>query len=482
MAMQSFKRKRINIPLTDRKKTRPFKNLAINQFPPTDRSDKWADDQERTAELVRVNETKQVEITERKRAEETLKKENTGAQRFLDIAGVMLVAINPDQKVILINRKGCEILGYKQEEAVGKNWFDTFLPERERNRVKEFFVKLISGEVEPIEYFENPILTRNGEERMVAWHNTLLKDENGNILGTLSSGEDITERKRVEKEMHDNEERLQTLMNASPMGISWAGLEGNIQYTNKKFYELFGYTIEDIPTIAEWRRLAYPDPAYRETVPSLLTMLHEAQKHKIEFTPIEVTITCKNGSIRYVEQMGALAADRILVVYKDITERKLAETALRRSEDTARRLAKENAIKAEIGRIISSSLNIDEVYDRFSEEVRKLIPFDRSSINLINPKDNTITFAYVTGVDIPGRQTGDTIPLIGSPAEECLRTRSTLLIQPNDDADVVSRFPGLSKTLQEAGQSMIFVPLITKDQVIGVLFLRAPKHNHLYRL
>ena len=139
------------------------------------------------------------DITERKQAEETLRKERDRAQNYLDVAGVIMVAIAPDQTVILINKKGSEILGYREEEIIGKNWFDTFIPERIRSEVKTTFGKLMAGEVEPVEYFENPVLQRNGEERIIAWHNTLLKDEAGNLIGTLSSGEDITALKKIEE-------------------------------------------------------------------------------------------------------------------------------------------------------------------------------------------------------------------------------------------------------------------------------------------
>ncbi|HSB04179.1 MAG TPA: hypothetical protein VLK23_03225 [Thermodesulfobacteriota bacterium] len=75
---------------------------------------------------------------------------------------------------------------------------------------------------------------------------------------------------------------------------------------------------------------------------------------------------------------------------------------MRKNEDEACRLVEENAIVAEIGRIISSSLNIEEVYERFAEEVRKVIPFDRIVIDLGDPEHRMITLAYVTGIDIPG--------------------------------------------------------------------------------
>lgn len=123
------------------------------------------------------------------------------AEKYFSVAEVMLVVINSDQTVNRINQKGCEVLGYKEKEIVGKNWFDNFIPERIKKDVTAGFNKLIKGKVELVEYYENPVLTKNGEEKIIAWHNTILKDESGKICCTISSGEDITERKRIEKEI-----------------------------------------------------------------------------------------------------------------------------------------------------------------------------------------------------------------------------------------------------------------------------------------
>ncbi|MDZ4164113.1 MAG: MASE3 domain-containing protein, partial [Smithellaceae bacterium] len=147
-----------------------------------------------------------------KLSEEKLREERDRAQGYLDVAGVMLVVIGSDQNVQLINKKGCEVLGYSEEEIVGKNWFDHFLPENLPENVKAVFLKILSGEVEPFEYFENDVLTKEGQERAIAWHNTMLRDGEGNIIATLSSGEDITDRKRVEEErekvVHELKEAL----------------------------------------------------------------------------------------------------------------------------------------------------------------------------------------------------------------------------------------------------------------------------------
>jgi PAS domain S-box-containing protein len=130
--------------------------------------------------------------------ERALRKEQDRAQKYLDVAAVAMVVIDSDEKVGLVNRRGGEILGYPEAEILGKNWFDNFVPGRIREKVRSVFRELMAGLVEGTEYFENPVLTRNGEERTIAWHNTILKDKKGGVVGTLSSGEDITDRKRAE--------------------------------------------------------------------------------------------------------------------------------------------------------------------------------------------------------------------------------------------------------------------------------------------
>jgi PAS domain S-box-containing protein len=151
-------------------------------------------------------------ITERIENELRINKEREKAQRYLDIAGNIFVVINKDQNVELINQKGCEITGYPEDEIIGKNWFDLVLPEDKRERVKDIFNELMNNELELGKNSENLILTRGGELRTIAWNNTIIRDENGEITSTLSSGIDITEKKLAEEKLlklnEDLEERV----------------------------------------------------------------------------------------------------------------------------------------------------------------------------------------------------------------------------------------------------------------------------------
>lgn len=152
------------------------------------------------------------DISEQKKTESRLRDERNRAQRYLDIAEVMLVALDSSGNIELINRKGCRILGYEEKELVGKNWFDTCLPPALRETVKGVFHQLITGDLEPVEYYENPVITKSGEERLVAWHNTYISDDENNITGILSSGEDITERKLGEEKLKDSLQEKEILI------------------------------------------------------------------------------------------------------------------------------------------------------------------------------------------------------------------------------------------------------------------------------
>jgi PAS domain S-box-containing protein/putative nucleotidyltransferase with HDIG domain len=138
------------------------------------------------------------DVSEREEAEELLRREKVRAQTYLDVAGVILVVIGADERVTLINRKGAAILGAPENEIIGANWFDAFVPATRRDEVRAAFRRLMAGEIEPLASYENPVVTRGGAERLIAWNNALIRDEQGRITATLSSGEDITERAQAE--------------------------------------------------------------------------------------------------------------------------------------------------------------------------------------------------------------------------------------------------------------------------------------------
>lgn len=155
------------------------------------------DDEEHPACVVAVNR----DLSERQRAEEVLRAARDRAQRYLDIAGVMMIALDARGTVTLINPKACETLGGVREDFLGRDWFDHFVPAARLEEVRGVFARLMTGERESVQFLEHPVIRLDGEERLIAWHNAILRDDSGAIVGILSSGEDITERRQVDRKV-----------------------------------------------------------------------------------------------------------------------------------------------------------------------------------------------------------------------------------------------------------------------------------------
>ncbi len=238
----------------------------------------------------------------RQQSEQDLKQERNRAQRYLDVAGVIMLVIGADQRVSLINRKGCELLGGNEPDIVGKNWFDHFIPFDAREETRALFVKLMTGEGELHEYNQNPVMTCRGEERLIAWHNALLYDDAGNITASLSSGEDITERQQAQERLRQSEEQLRLTLENAPIGIVTSGLDGRLLSVNPAFCNILGYSAEEL-TCLSIEHITHPDD-WEETSKRFQALVqgdidrYELEKRYIrrDGTIITGTGACRSGT------------------------------------------------------------------------------------------------------------------------------------------------------------------------------------------
>jgi PAS domain S-box-containing protein len=227
------------------------------------------------------------DISEHKCAEEHLREEKEKAQRYLDIVGTVVVAINADQTVNLINQAGCRLLGASEEEIRGLNWFDHFVPERVRRSVREVFAQVIAGDMQHAEHFENPVLTRGGEERVIEWRNTVLRDESGHIIGTLSAGQDVTEQRR-------SAAVAQVIIEAAPLPmVVMRVADGKILYANGPLRRALGVSEDtaDMSTLPYFQN------------PEMHTRAIEQIRREGAVGPMRVTLNRPDGSP--VSFMGA---------------------------------------------------------------------------------------------------------------------------------------------------------------------------------
>jgi PAS domain S-box-containing protein len=269
-----------------------------------------------------------------------LAQERDRAQRYLDVADVVLIVVGRDGRIQLINRKGAEVLGLPVDEIVGRDWFRDFLPDSRRGKALELFASLMEGRTETAERSEGPVLTRQGGERTIAWHNSVLRDESGAVVGMLSSGEDVTEQRAAEQALAASRQRLQLLFDRAPDGYYLSDLDGRFVDANRAAEDLVGYRKEEL------LGKSYLDAGLLrpQDVPAAAALLRRSMQG-LPTGPDELTLVREDGRAVVVEirtePVDVEGRPLILGIARDVTERKVAERALRESEERYRRLFEE---------------------------------------------------------------------------------------------------------------------------------------------
>jgi PAS domain S-box-containing protein len=261
----------------------------------------------------------------RQQTEQALKQERNKAQRYLDVAGVIMLVIGSDQRVSLINRKGCELLGGHEQDIVGKNWFDHFIPADTREELRALFVQLMANEGELPKYYQNPVMTCSGEQRLFAWHNTFLYDDEGNITASLSSGEDITEHQQAQEQLRQREEQLRLTLENAPIGIVTSGLDGRMLSVNPAFCNILGYTAGELTRLSI-EGITHPDD-WEETRNRFQALVrgdidsYELEKRYIRRDGVIITGRARAGLVRDAHGMPLMVVGEV----EDITQRERAE-------------------------------------------------------------------------------------------------------------------------------------------------------------
>ncbi len=306
-------------------------------------------------------------------SEKQLREEREKAQKYLDVAGTMMVVIDPDQKVTLINKRGCEILGYKQEEILGRNWFDNFVPKSVREKMRAVFQQSMAGEIQLIEYNERPVLTKSGQERIIVWHNAILTDEDGNVVDLLASGTDITERKRAEEKLARSEAIYRkTVENAGGVPYQVRLSDGRYDFMGPGIEKLVGIAAEKLTQEifnGLIKEMIPADPsaprdmaAYHETVASGKRSRHQ----------VDLRIRTPNGEVKWLSDSSFPVRDEktgeivfSMGIAQDITERKKAEKKLLDYQKQLKSLASELSLTEERERRRIAT----ELHDRISQSL-----------------------------------------------------------------------------------------------------------------
>ena len=152
-----------------------------------------------------------------------------------------------------------------------------------------------------------------------------LHDDKGKIIGIFGISHDITERIQAERLLRNSEQRFRLFFKLSPVPLAIVNKDGVVAAVNNRFISTFGYTLKDVPTLAEWWLLAYPDPEYRGSVMDAWNAAMQcAMERNINYEPIEARITCKDGKVRTAIISGIIIGGDFLTAFADITELRMA--------------------------------------------------------------------------------------------------------------------------------------------------------------
>jgi PAS domain S-box-containing protein len=261
---------------------------------------------------------------------EQLKVEKLRAQRYLDVAGVALVALDLEGRITMVNRRGCILLEDTEENILGKNYFDWFLEGEDHEQWSTYYARLVDGTETHIDDGELWIRTHRNNRRLIAWHSSPVHDESGNFVGIIASGEDITEARQSEEALQASEAQLRIITDSLPVLISQIDRELRYTFNNAAYEGFFGVSREALK--GTYLRDLIGEQAFANCQPHI----HDALAGKA--STFEMKFTGAGGrrrdaTVHLVPDVhNGGDVEGFYAVISDITDQKRLERALRQSQ------------------------------------------------------------------------------------------------------------------------------------------------------
>ena len=279
-----------------------------------------------------------VDITERKRAAEAVKASEEKYRSIFENSVEGIFQTSPDGRFFSINPALARMMGFNTVEEMMNSYTDIEQQHYVRHVDRAVFKQTLE-KYGIIKNFETELYRKDRSNIWVSINAQAFRDRNGKLLYYEGTIEDISERKKTEDALRNEREKFRILSEYSPFGMAMINRDGTFAYINPKFKELFGYNLDDIPDGRTWFRKAYPDKDYRHTVISVwidqMSYLKQGGRdHNNMFV-----VTCKDGTEKIVNFVSVmLGTGTYILTCEDVTERKLAEDALRESEEKYRNI------------------------------------------------------------------------------------------------------------------------------------------------
>jgi diguanylate cyclase (GGDEF)-like protein/PAS domain S-box-containing protein len=410
------------------------------------------------------------DITERRRAAEELRESERRFSHMLENVELISIMLDREARIMYCNDFILQLTGRQRDEVIGNDWFELFIPP-EAVQPRAVFADLLA-DLPQSWHHENEILTRSGERRLIRWNNSVLRSASGDVIGTASIGEDITESRHARETLANERTLLRTLIDALPDVLFTKDAAGHFNMANKAAYtnsgfanesEMLGKTVFDLypHDIAEpyhaddMRTLAGESVLNREEVG-----MH-ADGIKRWFLTIKVPL--RDAAGRLTGLVG---------VSRDITERKGHED----------KIARLNRIQAVLSGINSAIVRVRERGELFREACRIAAMHGAFRIAWIGGRD-------ASGAIQPQVWAGEGAEfleaIVRSPdgAQASPRGVATLAITEQRtivDNDITQN-PSLDRirvrAIEHGCKSVIALPLFSEGKVAGVLVMYSAETN-----
>ena len=259
------------------------------------------------------------DITARKQADEKLRSEHELSEGIINTTQQIVLFLDTEGRIVRFNKYMEDLTGWRLDEVKGRDWFETFLPDHDRDQIRKVYNQSLCGERTRANV--NPIITRDGRKRDIEWYDAPLTNPGGELIGLICTGVDITERKWAEQSLRLNEERMRAILNTATDAIITIDIKGIIASVNPATQRIFGYTEAELlgSNISVLMIPAYRD----EHDGNILRFLLRGEANDIGFGH-ETTGRRKDGStfamnlyISRVEQLGLFTG-----IIRDISDQK----------------------------------------------------------------------------------------------------------------------------------------------------------------
>ena len=276
-----------------------------------------------------------IDIADHKAAEQQLAEKESRLRTVIETIPDLVWLKDPQGVYLGCNKMFERFFGAGAKEIVGKTDYD-FVDRAMADFFLEHDRKAIAAG-KPSMNEESLVFASDGKRAIFETIKTPVHDPAGNLIGVLGIGRDITERKRMEAALQQSEAKFRQLVQALPLPLTIVHKSGRQEYINDRFIQVFGYDYADMPTLSDWWRLAYPDPAYRQNAQQRWSAaLAKAVETGKDLEPDEYAITCKNQQVRPVIVSGVVLGEMVLSTFTDISERRRHEKMMKASFERRR--------------------------------------------------------------------------------------------------------------------------------------------------